>query len=815
MVGGWRGAVALAALALAVSRASPSVDGDLEEIDILLDDKRQRESDLIAGFHTSRHRCPNGHSGLLIMLHEHAPSAAEYRADLEKGMLTSHKEVNLFHRLHESVKAISMLSIHPQTLRHVARHEHTRHIEANCIIQQSLPKPKPIEGMSQLFEGRYFQVNSTSLCTHVISVAQPYASNSTAVLTVHSPAPGQSNCKVDGQDGPADQTVSYSAVIKVLRPHYGQIVVQAGALGPNNAMGTYTIDPNGRISDGIKWVAPGAPLEAFNWTKVPGPVYNKNSSIGPLDDGLGTRKRNPKAFMRWNWALDRISHGQNATLTDTYAHGGALGENTTLYNLDTGVMISHDDFGGRAVPGFSSGCPTGTEMDCLTDWVYQGVITESVMMRDGQGMGCESHGTHTSSTAAGTLYGVASKARIVAVQVLGCTGGGTDAAVLEGMEWAANDYLSQTPRRPSVVAMSLGGGARSDVLDAAAKRLNDLGMLVVVAAGNAGTDSCLGSPAGAAEALTVGATGMSEPQLENGELLSGVPAQFDTKASFSDDGSCVNIFAPGVEMLAAIPSKDGPHFASAMSGTSMATPVVAGIALQIWSLHPTMSSEDVTRAIYCLAVQGTITGVPTHTRNWLAQGGAQILDPRMSALIAAQQELTPEQRKGQVKPKRDATQCYVPPPPAEAAAAAAVSQWEADKQRMADAAQAETSTSAEARADAERASKVADAAAKEAAKEAREQRLVAELERAQELLRNPSAFRSLLRPRTKKKSEDGPPPHAKTTSSSTGAVSTGAVTARPPRTSTTSKLTLGADRGEGVTMSTGMPFNALLPGQEI
>ena len=115
-----------------------------------------------------------------------------------------------------------------------------------------------------------------------------------------------------------------------------------------------------------------------------------------------------------------------------------------------------------------------------------------------------------------------------------------------------------------------------------------------------------------------------------------------------------------------------------------------------------MSSEDVTRSINCLAVQGTITGVPTHTRNWLAQGGAQILDPRMSALIAAQQELTPEQRKGQVKPKRDATQCYVPPPPAEAAAAAAVSQWEADKQRRADAAQAETSTSAGGR-DAERA----------------------------------------------------------------------------------------------------------------
>ena len=655
-------------------------------------------------------------------------------------MLTSHKEVNLFHRLHESVKAISMLSIHPPDSE--ARGPPRAHeAHRGQLYHPAEPaEAKAHRGHEPALRGPLLP-GEQHIAVHAChqrgpAVREQLDRGADGALARSRPVQLQGGWagRAGGPDGVVlggDQGAA-ATLWTDRRPGWRP--------GPEQCDGDVHYDPNGRISDGIKWVAPGALLEAFNWTKVPGPVYNKNSSIGPLDDGLGTRKRNPKAFMRWNWALDRISHGQNATLTDTYAHGGALGENTTLYNLDTGVMISHDDFGGRAVPGFSSGCPTGTEMDCLTDWVYQGVITESVMMRDGQGMGCESHGTHTSSTAAGTLYGVASKARIVAVQVLGCTGGGTDAAVLEGMEWAANDYLSQTPRRPSVVAMSLGGGARSDVLDAAAKRLNDLGMLVVVAAGNAGTDSCLGSPAGAAEALTVGATGMSEPQLENGELLSGVPAQFDTKASFSDDGSCVNIFAPGVEMLAAIPSKDGPHFASAMSGTSMATPVVAGIALQIWSLHPTMSSEDVTRAIYCLAVQGTITGVPTHTRNWLAQGGAQILDPRMSALIAAQQELTPEQRKGQVKPKRDATQCYVPPPPAEAAAAAAVSQWEADKQRMADAAQAETSTSAEARADAERASKVADDAAKEAAKEAREQRLVAELERtgaAEESIRLP------------------------------------------------------------------------------
>ena len=632
---------------------------------------------ILSHYHASHHRCEHGHSGLLITLHKDAPSAQEYRADLEKHALSEHKQVNLFHRMHESLGVISMHAIHPSTLSVAARHEHTRHIEANCIIKMALPQPKSESGMSQLFDGRYYEQNASSLCTHSIKISHPYASNSTAVVTLHSPGIGQRDCT---QDGVGDQTVSHAAVVKVLRPHFGQIIVQAGAFGPRKALGTYSIDANGRMSDAIRWNAPG--LEAmFNWTKLPGATYNKTSNVGPLDDGLGTRKRNDKAFMRWNWALDRISHGRNATLKDTYSHGGALGDGTTLYNLDTGVMISHDDFGGRAVPGFSSGCPTGQELECLTDWVYQGIIDEKVMMRDGRGQGCESHGTHTSSTAAGTLYGVASKAKIVPVQVLGCSGGGTDAAVLEGMEWAANDFLAQVPRRPAVVAMSLGGGARSHVLDAAAKRLNDLGMLVVVAAGNAGTDSCLGSPAGAAEALTVGATGMSEPQLQGGHLIDGPSVMFDQKASFSDDGSCVNIFAPGVEMLAAIPSKDGPHFTSAMSGTSMATPIVAGVALQIWSLHPTLSSEDVTRAIYCLAVPGTIKGVPTHTRNWMVQGGAQLLDPKVHALIARQQEHTPQQRIAHAMAERDATQCFVPPPAEEAAAAEKVALWEQKKVR--------------------------------------------------------------------------------------------------------------------------------------
>lgn len=128
----------------------------------------------------------------------------------------------------------------------------------------------------------------------------------------------------------------------------------------------------------------------------------------------------------------------------------------------------------------------------------------------------------------------------------------------------------------------------------------------------------------------------------------------DEIARFSATGSCVDIFAPGVEILAAVPQLRSTHVTSIMSGTSMATPLVAGVALQIWGMHPEFEPDDVRRALLCTAVHGAIRGVDPHTHNLLLQGGAQLTREPWSRLISAQRENHAEG----VPQSRDATECF-------------------------------------------------------------------------------------------------------------------------------------------------------------
>merc|ERR1711988_1512457 len=152
---------------------------------------------------------------------------------------------------------------------------------------------------------------------------------------------------------------------------------------------------------------------------------------------------------------------------------------------------------------------------------------------------------------------------------LSCSGSGSDAQVIDGIEWAIEHASTRTPRRPSVMSLSLGG-SRSKSLNNAVARANQLGLLVVVAAGNDADDACGGSPSSEASVITVGASGMVEDVLnDNGELVDGEPAVHDEIARFSATGSCVDIFAPGVEILAAVPQLRSTHVTSIMSGTSM------------------------------------------------------------------------------------------------------------------------------------------------------------------------------------------------------------------------------------------------------
>lgn len=595
-------------------------------------------SSVLDAYRASQARCPQGEDGLLISLHK-TTQPHLFRAGI---VALSQAEHDVFHKDYVHLNAIAMKSIHSSTLDAVSRHEHTRHIEASCIIQHQLPQNVDPRGQAIIFDGRYRNASpqSSAMCEHTISVARPLASSSAATITINSPPAGSRDCSGSA----SDHATTHRAVVTMLRAHVGTIRFTTGKA---NVTGTFEVNANGRIQDHVRFD------DGTQWTKVPGPTYDPDSSIGPMDDG-NVRTRNPAALVRWNWGLDRID-GAGTALNNTYVHGNATGAGTTLYNLDTGVMISHDDLAGRAVGGWSAGCPTGTEAECLTAWAYQGVIDEGVMSRPGA---CSTHGTHTSSTAAGTLYGVASAAQIVAVQVLSCTGSASDRMLLDGMHWVLEHALVQSPRRPSVISMSLGGQTRSKSIDEMVRTLLDFGILVVAAAGNDSFDACTGSPAAAAEALTIGAVGLTEPILVDGNLVDGPePPTFDAKADFSDDGSCVNLFAPGVEILAAVPSAHSRHYTSIMSGTSMAAPMAAGVALTVRGLYPEFSPDDVTRAMYCMAVPGIITGLSSHTTNYMIQGGSQLLE-------SANMELMSTQRSNILASNtavpRDATQCFRP-----------------------------------------------------------------------------------------------------------------------------------------------------------
>jgi cerevisin len=231
------------------------------------------------------------------------------------------------------------------------------------------------------------------------------------------------------------------------------------------------------------------------------------------------------------WGLARVSQRDKLSGSPyTYNYNENAGEGVNVYVIDTGININHKDFEGRAVWG----------------------KTISANSTDSDGHG---HGTHCAGTVGGKTYGVAKKANLIAVKVLSDEGSGSNADVIAGIEWAVKD---SRPGKGKVISMSLGG-IFSPTLDNAVNKAVDDGVVVVVAAGNDGSNACLYSPARASKAITVGATNIR-----------------DERASFSNWGSCVNIFAPGQDIKSTWNGSDDAT--NTISGTSMACPHVAGLA---------------------------------------------------------------------------------------------------------------------------------------------------------------------------------------------------------------------------------------------
>lgn len=269
-----------------------------------------------------------------------------------------------------------------------------------------------------------------------------------------------------------------------------------------------------------------------------------------------------------SWGLDRIDQA-NLPLSGTFDYSGT-GLGVDVYIIDTGIRADHTDFAGRLKPGYSS-------------------------IADGNGTNdCAGHGTHVAGTAAGTAFGVAKSASLVPVRVLDCTGSGTISSVVAGIDWVVGQHADGTP---AVANLSLGGGASTSI-DAAINRMVIDGVVTAVAAGNSNVDACGGSPARVPAALTVGAS-----------------TSADARASYSNFGTCLDLFAPGSGIRSSWNTSSTAT--ASLSGTSMASPHVAGAAAVLWADHPELTAGSVSSALVTTATSDVVLGAGTGSPNRL------------------------------------------------------------------------------------------------------------------------------------------------------------------------------------------------------
>jgi subtilisin family serine protease len=264
------------------------------------------------------------------------------------------------------------------------------------------------------------------------------------------------------------------------------------------------------------------------------------------------------------WGLDRIDQ-RNRPLNAIYTFNWT-GSGVFAYVIDTGIRTAHTQFGGRAANVFDA--------------------------FGGNGQDCNGHGTHVAGTIGGSTFGVAKSVNLRGVRVLNCSGSGTNSGVIAGV-----DFVRLNRQNPAVANMSLGGGA-SSALDTAVNNLSNSGVAIAVAAGNSNANACNSSPARAANAITVGSTTTT-----------------DSRSSFSNFGSCLDLFAPGSGILSAWATSNTAT--ATLSGTSMASPHVAGVAALYKQANPSASAATVRNAIVNGATTNVVTNAGTGSPNRL------------------------------------------------------------------------------------------------------------------------------------------------------------------------------------------------------
>lgn len=324
-------------------------------------------------------------------------------------------------------------------------------------------------------------------------------------------------------------------------------------------------------------------------TATPGQAAELERSAGVAAVEPDARVTAADAQQSAPWGLDRIDQ-RALPLSGTYT-SAASGAGVSAYVIDSGVLSAHAEFGGRVAPGWTA-------------------------ISDGLGTGdCNGHGTHVAGTIAGKTYGVAKAAAVVPVRVLDCSGSGFNSDVIAGLEWVAANHQAGTP---AVANLSLGSTA-SAMVDAAVQGIINDGVTAVVAAGNSAADACNSSPARVAGALTVAASDSADKQ-----------------AAFSNYGSCVDLYAPGVGIKSASPTSTTAT--ALMSGTSMASPHVAGAAAVMLSRSPGLLPAEVATKLLSVATPGAVSAATAGTPNRLlfADPAATVLTaPAVTALSPA------------------------------------------------------------------------------------------------------------------------------------------------------------------------------------
>jgi subtilisin family serine protease len=280
-----------------------------------------------------------------------------------------------------------------------------------------------------------------------------------------------------------------------------------------------------------------------------------------------------------SWGLARTSHfgPVGDGFVENYRYSASqTGRGVSVYVIDTGIMETHQDFGGRAVWG--------------------------VAYADGTRVDGNGHGTHCAGTVGGTIHGIAKEATLVAVKVLGAGGGGTWADVIAGVDYVSTNGV---PGK-AVASMSLGGsGSNVGLTNAINNLVTGRGIPCVVAAGNSNDDACRYTPAGIPATVSVAAS----------EMAGFAPNEFDNRASFSNYGRCTHLFAPGRDITSAwIGSNTATN---TISGTSMACPHVAGYVAGLLSEDPTLKPDAIKARLQADGLNGIVQNIGTGTPNEL------------------------------------------------------------------------------------------------------------------------------------------------------------------------------------------------------